>query len=219
MRRRRGARYRKRKPMPAIVIACLLGIAAIVVWITVINKAGDINAEVACPPPSASSVVEQPLAHDSLDNVTPAPPSEIQLHVLNASNQRGAASQVATALDDMGFTQVAAPADDTLYPNHDMHCQGQIRFGANGTAAARTLSLVVPCTQLVRDNRQDASVDLAIGTNFSQLQPSSSAVQALQQLNAWAAQHPAPAGGEQAQDVLKPQLSPALLSAAHNITC
>jgi hypothetical protein len=225
--RERGkARYRKRKPIPAIVIAVLLIVAAIVVWTKVIAKASDVNAAVACPAPAATAAVTktpkpQPgtvLPYDALDKVAPEPAGEVTVQVYNASTKLGAATQASIELKQDGF-QVPPAADDPLYPKHDMKCRGQIRFGANGESAARTVSLLVPCTQLVRDNRQDASVDLAIGTDFTTLTPSNQAQQAIQQLAQWAAQHPTAQGGQQAQNSVLPQLNPDLLSQAHSSQC
>jgi hypothetical protein len=100
-----------------------------------------------------------------------------------------------------------------------MTCRGQIRFGANGESAARTVSLLAPCTQLVRDNRQDNTVDLAIGKNFTGVTASTQAQQALKQLSAWAANHPAPQGGQQALNSVLPQLNATLLAQAHSTQC
>lgn len=229
--RERGkTRYRKRKPIPAIVIAAVLIVAAIVVWTKVITKASDVNSAVACPAPSTAQATAttptktkppQPgtvLPYDALDKVSPAPASQITVQVYNASSQRGAATQASIQLQQDGF-QVPAAAEDPLYPKHDMKCRGQIRFGANGESAARTVSLMVPCTQLVRDNRQDATVDLAIGTEFTTLSPNNQAQQAIQQLQQWASQHPTPQGGQQAQNSVLPQLNQSLLSQAHSSEC
>jgi hypothetical protein len=201
------------------VVVCLLVVAAIIVWVQVIDKAGNVNAETACPTPANSAPAGTALPHNALDKVAPQPAGAVKVQVLNASQQRGAAQQAALALIDLGFQQAGNPSDDPLYPGGDMKCQGQIRFGANGVGSARTLSLVLPCTQLVRDSRQDATVDLAIGQNFSQVSPNAQALSALKQLAAWAAAHPAPTGGQQAQGTLAPQLAPSLLSAAHATTC
>lgn len=216
---RRTPLYRKRKPIPALVIVGLLLVAAVVVWIKVINRADDINAAVACPRAGGPSSTGQTLSHDALDKITPAPPNQVQIKVLNAGNRAGAAAQVSTALVDLGFQRAAAPSEDPLYPKKNMNCQGQLRFGANGEAAARTLSLVMPCTQLIRDNRQDATVDVAVGTKFSQVQPNGDARQVLRQLASWSASHPAQQGGQQAQGSLHPQISPDLLSNAAAATC
>jgi hypothetical protein len=216
---RRTARYRRRKPIPAIALVTLLIVAAVVVWIKVINQATNVNAQTACPAPANSAQAGTPLPHNALDKVTPQPAGDVKVRVLNASTQRGAAQQTSIALTDLGFQQAASPASDPLYPNGDMKCQGEIRFGANGVGPARTLSLVLPCTQLVRDNRQDGTVDLAIGSNFSQLTPTPDALAALKQLASWAAAHPNPNGGQQAQGTLAPQVSPALLSGARAYAC
>jgi hypothetical protein len=226
--KRRTGGYRKRKPLPALIIIAVLIIAAVVVWIKVVHRASDTTAVTACPPSSAQPVAAtgqpapQPgtaLAHDALSKVTPAPPTDVQVQVLNASSERGEAQQVTTELNQLGFKQAGDPADDPLYPALNMKCVGQIRFGANGTAAARTLSMVLPCTQLVRDNRQDATVDLAIGTNFGTVAPTRDAVQALQQLDKWAATHPEQQGGQQAEGGQQPQVDQALVTGATSISC
>jgi hypothetical protein len=209
------------------VIALLLGVTAVVVWVKVIHRASDVNAAVACAPSSTQPVAPagqpkpQPgtaLPYNALDQVPAAPPAEVRVQVYNASTQRGAATQASNELTQNGF-QVGDPANDPLYPKQDMACRGQIRFGANGESAARTLSLAVPCTQLVKDNRQDATVDLAIGKNFTTIAPNSPAKQLMQQLGAWAATHPAPQGGQQAQGQQLPQLDHGLLNQAHSTEC
>ena len=224
---REKARYRKRKPIPAIIIVALLAVAVVVVWTKVIAKGSDVNALIACAPGSTQSTTSgtpkpptpgTPLAYNALDKIAPEPAADIKVQVYNATAQRGAALQVSTELTQDGF-QVATPANDPLYPNQDMTCRGQIRFGANGESAARTISMLVPCTQLVRDNRQDNSVDVAIGKTFTGVAPNSQAQQALKQLSTWAASHPAPQGGQQALNSVLPQLSPDLLSQAHPSQC
>jgi hypothetical protein len=222
------ARYRRRKPIPAIVIVVLLGLTVVIVWTKVIAKASDVNTAVACAPSSAQPVAPAgqpkpkpgtPLSYDALDKIAPEPAADVKVQVFNASTQGGAATQAANQLAQVGFPQVTKPAEDPLYPKHDMTCRGQIRFGANGESAARTVSLIAPCTQLVRDNRQDSSVDLALGKNFTGVTPSSEAQQALQQLRTWAASHPAPQGGQQALNSVLPQLSATLLAKAHSTQC
>lgn len=226
-RERERARYRRRKPIPAIIIAGLLVVAAIVVWTKVIAKTTDVNALVACAPPAAppTAAAGQPkpvpgtaLPYNALDKIAPEPATDVHVQVYNATNQHGAALQVSTELTQAGF-QVAQPANDPLYPNSDMTCRGQIRFGANGESAARTISMLVPCTQLVRDTRQDGSVDLSIGKTFTGVAPNSQAQQALKQLATWAASHPAPQGGQQALNSVLPQLPSDLLAQAHSTQC
>jgi hypothetical protein len=56
-----------------------------------------------------------------------------------------------------------------VYANARLQCQGQIRFGPSGRAAAAAVWLVAPCTELFQDQRSDDTVDLAIGTEFAEL--------------------------------------------------
>lgn len=218
-RRRRTAVYRKRKPTVAIVILAALIIATGVVWIKIFNHAGNVNAQTACPAPVTKAAGRTDLPYTALDNVVPQPADNVQVTVLNGSSQRGLATRISAELTQLGFAQAGQPSDDPEYPKGNMRCYGQIRFGANGESAARTLSFVVPCAQLVRDNRQDATVDLAVGTNFTDLAPNNDARQVLSQLANWSAQHPSVNGGLLAHDGLAPRIAPALLSGAHPGQC
>jgi hypothetical protein len=227
--RERGRGYRRRKPIPAIVVVVLLVVAAIVVWVKVINRADNTTAATDCPPvPSVSGKpapqIGTPLAYTALAKVTPTPPSEVQVSVYNASTRHGAAQIVSTSLLQLGFNVNGSAQTDPAYPQSDSNandvlaCQGQIRFGANGESAARTLSLVLPCTQLVKDNRQDASVSVSVGSKFGSVAPNGDAQQVLKQLTDFANAHPVPQGGQQAQG-LAPQISPQLLTAAASTPC
>ncbi|HEV3359656.1 MAG TPA: envelope integrity protein Cei [Pseudonocardiaceae bacterium] len=229
MSRERGRGYRRRKPIPAIVLAVLLVVAAIVVWVKVIDRADNTSAATSCPPVPAvggkpAPQIGTPLAYTALAKVTPAPPAQVQVSVYNASIKHGAAQIVSTSLLQLGFNVAGDPQTDPAYPQSDsnandvMACQGQIRFGANGESAARTLSLVLPCTELVRDNRQDASVSVSVGSKFGTVAPNGDAQQVLKQLTQFANTHPVQAGGQQAQG-LAPQISPALLSGAASTPC
>ena len=101
-------------------------------------------------------------------DVTPAKLADTKIEVLNASGQGGQAAEVAGALRDLGFAEPTA-ANDTVYANTRLDCLGQIRFGPAGRAAAAAVWLVAPCTELFQDQRTDDTVDLAIGTEFTEL--------------------------------------------------
>lgn len=229
MTRERGRGYRRRKPVPAIVIAVLLAIAVVVVWVKVIDRADNTAAATTCPPVPAvggkpAPQIGTPLAYTALAKVTPMPPAQVQVNVVNASPKRGAAQMVSTSLLQLGFQVNGNPQIDSAYPqsasnpNDVMACQGQIRFGPNGESAARTLSLVLPCTQLIKDSRQDASVTVSIGTKFGSVAPNGDATKVLRQLTDFANAHPVPQGGQQAQG-LAPQISPELLTGAASTPC
>ena len=67
-----------------------------------------------------------------------------------------------------GFADPTA-ANDPIYVTTKLACQGQIRFGPSGRAAAAAVWLVAPCAELFQDQRPDDGVDLAIGTEFNEL--------------------------------------------------
>lgn len=219
--------YRKRRPWPALVLFVILGVVAGYVWVKVIHVADDVDAAVRCntpgPAPTASAQPApkpgQVLAHDALDKTTPVAASQVQLRVFNASKQLNQASIVATAFGQYGFTKAAEPSNDPVYPAGDMSCRGQIRFGPNGASAARTLSILEPCAELVRDDRQDTTVDYAVGKRFDQVKMTPDAKQVLDELASWAQKQPPQQGGQLAQPAGQPPVSADLIAAARNVHC
>jgi len=224
-------RYRKRRPLPALILIVILGVAATIVWLRVMNRDTEISGATHCAPPVArqptappkgkpappAPTLGQALQSDALDRTVPQPPSQSLVRVLNAGSKRGGARIVTETLREFGFSQVAEPANDPLYDD-TMSCRAQIRFGARGTAAARTLSLVEPCAELIRDDRKDATVDIAIGQQFDDLRPSSQSKEVLEQLEQWASTHPKAKGGLQANGP-QPKIDGKLLTAAHKGNC
>jgi hypothetical protein len=188
---------RTRRPVPAILLAVILSAVAGLVWVSVLHQTED-----GCPSPGTDSqdvTAAVPPSYripaNGLDAVRPAPPQLTRVEVLNAGGVRGEATVVDGALAQLGFAPTNTPANDPQYPDFDLHCYGEIRFGAAGQAAARTLSLALPCADLVRDARPDARIDLALGTKFIALQPNDAARTALLELEL--------AGPEQNQDLLR----------------
>jgi hypothetical protein len=224
--RRGGQRYRKRRPLPAFLLILVLGIAATIVWFKVMAADNEMTGAAHCDPPTTkpSAVPNQPtptlgkaLEPNALDRTEPAAPASALVRVVNASGQRGEARLVTENLRALGFTQIGDPANDTLY-GEAMTCRAQIRFGPHGESAARTLSLVDPCAELVRDERGDATVDVVLGEKFDDLHPNHAARTLLEQLNDFAKQNPPTQGGLQA-DVAQPDLNSELLTAARNVKC
>lgn len=223
-----SSRYRRRRPLPALVLLVVLAVTAVFVWSRVLDQAGDVDAAIRCNPPgnvpSASPdgtpapALGTVLAHDALDRTDPVPVNEVHFRVFNASTQRNQARFVATTLVELGLQQAAEPDNDPVYPAQDMTCRGQIRFGAPGAGAARTLSLLEPCMELVRDDRQDATVDIAVGKKFSEVKPNTDARKVMDQLAAWAEQQPDQQGGQVAE-AGPPSLDPANLAAARDVHC
>jgi len=145
------------------------------VWVMALNQPVDVHEAAACnaPPPTVdpsapSQQLGEQLSRSTMTDVTPAKLADTKIRVLNASGQGGQAAEVANELRDLGYAEPAA-ANDTVYANARLECQGQIRFGPSGRAAAAAVWLVAPCTELFQDQRSDATVDLAIGTEFTEL--------------------------------------------------
>lgn len=221
-------RYRKRRPLPAFLLILVLLAAATTVWLNVMSTEAGTNAthcdDPAPRPSSASAEASVPpttpgkaLEFDALDRSVPSPPGQVLVRVMNASTKRGAARVVTENLRQLGFEQVAEPANDPLYGD-TMTCRGQIRFGQQGTSAARTLSLLDPCVELIRDERKDATIDLAIGEDFDLLRPNAKAKAALEQLAQWAVEHPETKGGLQANGP-QPDVDDQLLAGARQAHC
>ena len=223
-----GQRYRKRRPLPAFLLILVLGIAATIVWLRVMNEDGEATGAAHCaPPPTPTSATKpgepvptlgKPLEPNALDKSLPVAPSAALVRVVNASGQRGLATLVTESLKALGFSQVADPANDPIYGDK-MTCRAQIRFGALGTAAARTISLLEPCAELVRDERQDATVDVVLGDKFDDLHPNRAAKTLIEQLNDLAKQEPPAQGGLQATTPKTYKVDPSLMTAARNVKC
>lgn len=218
--------YRARNPLPAAIVIVALAAVAGLVWVSVLNQpdptaGGCVAAAVAA---TGSSTVPAPLrygqrlAAHGLDSVAPAPPQHVVVQVLNANGERGEAGIVATELANLGFVPTAEPTNDPLHPGFDLLCHGEIRFGPAGQPAARTLSLAVPCAELVRDSRPDAVVDLALGTEFVAVRPNEAAREALRNLVALG--EPVRSGqGGQAAGAAVPAVDPELLHQARQVGC
>jgi LytR cell envelope-related transcriptional attenuator len=228
----RAPRYRKRRPIPALVMLVLLGLGATIVWLQVIdhNKT-DAAAGVHCDPPVPATaepgqpappapVLGQHVDQTGLDQTAAASPDQALVRVLNASTQRGEAALVTENLKQLGFSQVGKPDGDSVYKQGNMTCRAQIRFGPQGAPAARMMSLVEPCAELIKDGRQDATVDFVLGKKFDDLAVRSETQQILRQVVDWTAQHPAQTGGLQSvQGSADQQIDPALIEAIRKAPC
>ncbi len=94
------------------------------------------------------------------------PPSAVQVTVLNGSGVSGRASEVRTALDNVGFTTVGAMnADRSDYPH------SVVRYGPGRQQPAQTLAAAVPGATLQEDPTLGGTLVLVIGADFSGVQP------------------------------------------------
>ena len=217
MRRLRSGRvrpYLRRRRGPVIALITLLAAAALVTWTAVLVGASGPARGRLCPPSPAGPPPGQSLPSDALNGVAPIPPAAVKVRVLNAGGQRGQANLVAAQFGDLGFAEAAPPANDPFHPDGNMECTGQVRFGPAGESGASTVALILPCAELVRDERTDDTVDVAVGTDFGDLNPVRAARDALKQLSE-------PAGGADAAAAPgpPPTVDPAVLAEARGRTC
>lgn len=184
---RKGRPFQRRRTTPYLVLGVVMALLAAVLWVVIFTKSEQTTAAVACNAPTApeDGSEAQPLGDvvdsSSMLEVQPAAVGATRVRVYNANGQRGQAATVAAELSDMGFA--SAPdvqvGNDPVYVDQNMQCQGQVRFGEQGRAAAATVALAAPCTEFILDGRSDDSVDLALGTYFKDLQPNPDAVEVL----------------------------------------
>lgn len=173
--------YRRRNLVPATVLVVVLAVASIVTWTVVFTNstAGSVTTCNTSPVPGAGA----PQATNALDDQAAAAPGDVRVKVLNGAGTRGQAQLAAAELGELGIAEAAPPDNDPLYPAQDLSCVGQIRYGPEGAAAARTLSLVVPCAELVADRRSGSEVDLALGDDFRDIAPPQPVTEALRALS------------------------------------
>ena len=93
----------------------------------------------------------------------PVAASKIEVTVLNASKRSGLAAVVAKKLEDRKF--VVAETNNAKEPRATV----AIQFGVGGVAQGYTLAAHFPNAALILDEREDATVDLLIGENFTDL--------------------------------------------------
>jgi hypothetical protein len=171
-----GRPFRRRNYLPGILLVVALALVTLTVWVIAVNQPPEVEEVAVCnaPPPPADDPTAPPpklgeqMTRSEMVDVTPAKLADTKIQVLNASGRGGQAAEVAGALRDLGFAEPNA-ANDTVYANTRLECNGQIRFGPSGRAAAAAVWLVAPCMELFQDQRTDDTVDLAIGTDFDEL--------------------------------------------------
>lgn len=173
-----GRPFRRRNYLPGILLLVALSVVTLLVWVIALSRPADVPEAAICNPPPAPADPNAPaprlgqqISSADMVEVSPARLADTKIRVLNASGQGGQAAEVAGALKDLGFAEPTA-ANDPIYTTARLECQGQIRFGEAGQAAAAAVWLVAPCTELFQDDREDDTVDLALGTDFSELSSS-----------------------------------------------
>ncbi|MFC0315291.1 envelope integrity protein Cei [Gordonia phosphorivorans] len=179
-----GRPFPRRNVTPAIVIATVLAVVAIAAWAFVATGGEDESLPTSCNLPTTAEGPELKVVNRSdMLSVAPAAQSTFAVTVLNSAAARGQARSVADDLAAQGFSP-GAPAygDDTLYPERDLSCVAQIRFGQAGQGAAAAVWLALPCAQLVNDGRPGTDVDVALGEFYTGTTPTQDVQAALESL-------------------------------------
>jgi hypothetical protein len=213
----RGRPFRRRRYLPALIVAVVLALIAAAIWVSALSSSDSEATPTDCPQPQTPSaapdaptpVVGTPASDEEMRQVPPAPLSSFQIRVLNATDEQGMAQTVLDDLTALGFS--AAPenayGDDPLYPDRNLDCFGQIRFGEGGKAAAAALWIAAPCTQLINDGRPGTVVDLALGTHYGDSEQNQDALAVLDTLRVANPQDP------------NTGADPAVVAAVHDAPC
>lgn len=225
---RRSPHYRRRRPVPGLLLLGTLVVISGFVWTQIFGSTEDIETATTCNQPGkptaapGESVSAEPpelgkmLQRDALNRTDPIPPQDVHVRVLNGNGESKQASLVSEELNGLGFSPGGEAADDAIYANYDLNCHGQIRFGGPGAGAARTMSLVAPCAQLVRDDRNDSSVDFALGSEFDDIKTTTEAKRVLQELKT---KVPGEERGDAKQNVRQTEVDGELLDKARDVHC
>lgn len=204
----RSRSYQRRRTRPILVMSAVLAVLMLVIWIPVIVTSSGGPSDASCSPPAQGSEIGTVVERSEFDGVPPTAPRDVRFTVLNAGDQRGQGNLVSAQLGDLEFSEARSPVNDPRYPQGDMDCVGQLRFGPSGVSAASTMALVLPCVELVRDERAGPNVDVVIGAAFTDVSPGRAARDVLDQLASPAAPNGRPAVAD-----------PALLAQARQSVC
>lgn len=100
------------------------------------------------------------------ETAPPLKPGEVTVNIYNATGRVGLAGRASQAIEARGF-RIDTVADDP--EKATVEHEADIRYGPDGSAAARLLRKTVPGAEFVRDDREGASVDLVLGDAFEEL--------------------------------------------------
>ena len=164
--RQRALRRRHRRERQAVVFGALLaslilvGLGAAAVYTGAVSS----PFKHAFSTPTATAAAVEPIPCLP-DGTLPVAYKGVSVRVLNGTVQVGLAGAVATALNERGFT-VTGTGNFTPRP---LAGTARVVAGPKGLAAAYTIAAQVLNARIALDGRADASVDLAVGKDFTAL--------------------------------------------------
>ncbi|MBU5421048.1 LytR C-terminal domain-containing protein [Cellulomonas hominis] len=166
----RARRRRHTRERQAVVFGVLLGGLGVAAFGAAAVYTGSwsppfLNRPFSSPEPTGLAVADSPCPPEG---ATPVPYGEVSLTVYNSTNRVGLAGDTADALATRGFTVAGeANAKDGGYQAYTG--TALIQFGTSGVAAAYTVAAQFDSPQLVLDDRQDATVDVVVGSTYNSL--------------------------------------------------
>ena len=164
----RRAQRRRRLHNTVIGVLAILLVGAVVLAQGLVS--GWVRLPSAAEPGSATGPVDECPAgpFPYLD------PGTVSVNVYNSTAAPGLAGTVGTELDARGF-RVENVGNSSV---NRVGMTALVLSGPSGFAAAYTLQQQIPGTEYVRDGRTDASVDIVIGSGFTELSPAEQAAAA-----------------------------------------
>ncbi|WP_169166669.1 LytR C-terminal domain-containing protein [Cellulomonas taurus] len=164
-RRRRHVRERQ-----AVIFGVMLGAMAVSAFGAAAVYTGNLSLPflshaISSPAPTGLAAANSPCPPEG---ALPVPYAEVTVNVFNGTNRPGLAGETSTSLSGRGFViGVQGNASDRGYTGNDS--TAVIEFGSQGAAQAYTVAAQFDSPRLVLDDRQDASVDVVVGTAYNAL--------------------------------------------------
>lgn len=166
--RKRKLRRRHKRERQAVIFGGVLaglaavGLGAAAVWTGSMDGPFDRDFTTASASPSATTAAVPCVPADTL----PVAYGSVSVTVFNATARPGLAGSVADLLGQRGFS-----IEGTDNYSIKLRSTARIGFGAQGIAEAYTLAAHLSGATLVYDDRTDDSIDLAVGSAFTDLVP------------------------------------------------
>ncbi len=102
-------------------------------------------------------------------------PADIEISVYNATSRNGLAGRSAALLKERGFVVDKVANDPSDRPTPTV---AEVRYGQEGRPKALVVLAVMPeGTKAVKDKRTDATVEVALGTEFKGLAPATTSTE------------------------------------------
>lgn len=163
---------RSRKPSAGAIIAIVAGMVvlfALGFGIALITQGGPLptQPEVAASPSGGpgSPAVPLPCATSTVIPAEVLPkPTKVRINVFNATKRKGLAAETALALKLAGFKILAV---QNVPDGRRIDGFAEIRHGPKGIKQAQLLHFYLPDGILVEDTRNDKTVDVVLGKEFS----------------------------------------------------